>query len=170
MGRKLVSVGTGANLGFEERHWAAADKLRGHMDAVEYKHVVLGLVFLKNISDAIQELHDAPAVDQDSAPEDRDEYLAEIVFWVPKVARWSALQANAKQPTIGKLIDDAMTAIVKDTWVPGSSRRDPQETRLPTGHAGPGHRYRAQAGGTSLRGMVGVKKTCKLFDVFSVLW
>lgn len=104
----------GANLGFEEKLWAAADKLRGHMDAAEYKHVVLGLVFLKFISDAFQEHHDTLAADEDSDPEDRDEYLAENVFWVPKVARWAVLQADAKQPTIGKSIDDAMAAIEKD--------------------------------------------------------
>ena len=101
-------------MGFEEKLWAAADKLRGHMDVAEYKHVVLGLVFLKYISDAFQELHDRLAADQDSDPEDRDEYLAENVFWVPKVARWAKLQASAKQPTVGKLIDDAMAAIEKD--------------------------------------------------------
>src|SRR3989304_6070472 len=106
--------GNGANLGFEEKLWAAADKLRGHMDAAEYKHVVLGLVFLKYISDAFQELHDKLAADKLSDPEDRDEYTAENVFWVPKKARWPYLQDNAKQPTIGKLIDDAMTAIEKD--------------------------------------------------------
>jgi len=106
--------GNGANLGFEEKLWAAADKLRGHMDAAEYKHVVLGLVFLKYISDAFQELHDRLAGDDLSDPEDRDEYIAENVFWVPKDARWAKLQANAKQPTIGKLIDDAMAAIEKD--------------------------------------------------------
>lgn len=105
---------TSANLGFEEKLWAAADKLRGHMDAAEYKHVVLGLVFLKYISDAFQERHDMLAGDQDADPEDRDEYLAENVFWVPKVARWGVLQASAKQPTIGKSIDDAMAAIEKD--------------------------------------------------------
>ena len=112
--RRNAKQNNGANLGFEEKLWAAADKLRGHMDAAEYKHVVLGLVFLKYISDAFQELHDALAADKDSDPEDRDEYLAENVFWVPKVARWAKLQANAKQPTIGKFIDDAMTAIEKD--------------------------------------------------------
>jgi type I restriction enzyme M protein len=105
---------TGANLGFEEKLWATADKLRGHMDAAEYKHVVLGLVFLKYISDAFQELHDTLAADHDSDPEDRDEYLAENVFWVPKAGRWAVLQAHAKQPTIGKSIDDAMAAIEKD--------------------------------------------------------
>ena len=90
---------TGANLGFEEKLWATADKLRGHMDAAEYKHVVLGLVFLKYISDAFQELHDTLAADHDSDPEDRDEYLAENVFWVPKAGRWAVLQAHAKQPS-----------------------------------------------------------------------
>jgi type I restriction enzyme M protein len=104
----------GANLGFEEKLWLAADKLRGHMDAAEYKHVVLGLVFLKYISDAFQERHDALKAEKHANPEDRDEYTAERVFWVPKPARWPHLQANAKQPTIGKLIDDAMAAIEKE--------------------------------------------------------
>lgn len=112
--RSHQSNGNGANLGFEEKLWAAADKLRGHMDAAEYKHVVLGLIFLKYISDAFQELHVKLAADKHSDPEDRDEYLAESVFWVPKAARWKKLQASAKQPTIGKLIDDAMAAIEKD--------------------------------------------------------
>lgn len=111
---KTSKNGNGANLGFEEKLWAAADKLRGHMDAAEYKHVVLGLVFLKYISDAFQELHDRLAGDDYSDPEDRDEYIAENIFWVPKDARWAKLQANAKQPTIGKTIDDAMAAIEKD--------------------------------------------------------
>src|SRR5712692_9307503 len=104
----------GANLGFEEKLWQAADKLRGHMDAAEYKHVVLGLIFLKYISDAFQELHDRLAADKGADAEDRDEYVAENVFWVPKDARWPKLQAAAKQPTIGKLIDDAMVVIEKD--------------------------------------------------------
>ena len=119
----------GANLGFEEKMWQAADKLRGHMDPAEYKHVVLGLVFLKYISDAFQERHHQlelftadPANDyfikepeaRYEVLEDRDEYKAENVFWVPKEARWPYLQANAKQPTIGKLIDDAMDAIERD--------------------------------------------------------
>src|SRR5690606_18236879 len=112
--RKKDKNGNSANLGFEEKLWAAADKLRGHMDAAEYKHVVLGLVFLKYISDAFHELHDKLAKDEYSDPEDRDEYVAENVFWVPKAARWTNLQANAKQPTIGKLIDDAMAAIEND--------------------------------------------------------
>jgi type I restriction enzyme M protein len=111
---RKTNTGNGANLGFEEKLWAAADKLRSHMDAAEYKHVVLGLVFLKYISDAFQELFDRLSSDPHADPEDRDEYTAENVFWVPKEARWQHLQASAKQPTIGKLIDDAMVAIEKD--------------------------------------------------------
>src|SRR6188474_3051271 len=99
-----------ANLGFEAKLWAAADALRNNMDAAEYKHVVLGLIFLKYISDAFDERHAALMgdADQGADPEDPDEYRAANVFWVPKEARWATLQANAKQATIGKLIDDAM--------------------------------------------------------------
>jgi type I restriction enzyme M protein len=106
----------GANLGFEQTLWLAADKLRNNMDAAEYKHVVIGLIFLKYISDAFEELYAQllKEVDQGADPEDPDEYRAENVFWVPKEARWSFLQNNAKQPTIGKLIDDAMVAIERD--------------------------------------------------------
>ncbi len=103
----------GANLGFEQKLWQAADKLRGHMDAAEYKHVVLGLIFLKYISDAFQERYEALRKEPHADPEDRDEYTAENVFWVPKQARWSYLQAQAKQTTIGKLVDEAMDAIEK---------------------------------------------------------
>lgn len=104
----------GAMLGFEEKLWQAADKLRGHMDAAEYKHVVLGLVFLKYISDAFEECHAQISKEAGADPEDRDEYLAKNIFWVPKVARWQSFKQNAKQPTIGKLIDDGMVAIEKD--------------------------------------------------------
>lgn len=104
----------GASLGFEQKLWQAADKLRGHMDAAEYKHVVLGLIFLKYISDAFQERYDQLKAEPYADPEDRDEYTAARVFWVPKSARWTYLQNNAKQPTIGKLIDNAMEAIEKD--------------------------------------------------------
>jgi len=105
-----------AMLGFEAKLWQAADKLRNNMDAAEYKHVVLGLIFLKYISDAFEEKHAALAVDKKSGadPEDPDEYRAENIFWVPKDARWSHLQGKAKQPTIGKLLDDAMVAIERD--------------------------------------------------------
>jgi type I restriction enzyme M protein len=95
----------------ESTLWAAADKLRGNLDAAEYKHVVLGLIFLKYISDSFQELYDRLAQDEYANPEDPDEYAAENVFFVPEEARWSKLQANAKQAGIGKLIDDAMAAI-----------------------------------------------------------
>jgi type I restriction enzyme M protein len=104
---------TGANLGFEQKLWQAADKLRGHMDASEYKHVVLGLIFLKYISDAFEEKHSALLKDKGTDPEDRDEYLAENIFWVPKQARWPFIQGKAKMPEIGRVIDDAMTEIEK---------------------------------------------------------
>jgi len=99
--------GNGANLGFEATLCTAADKMRGHMDPGEYKHVVLGLIFLKYISDAFEEVHARLAAEDYADPEDRDEYMAENVFWVPKEARWPRLQDNAKQPTIGKLLDAA---------------------------------------------------------------
>ena len=105
----------GANLGFEAKMWLAADELRGQVDAAEYKHVVLGLVFLKYISDAFEEHRSAILQSAHSDEvEDREAYAAEGVFWVPKEARWSNLQANAKQPTIGKIVDDAMDAIERD--------------------------------------------------------
>lgn len=106
--------GQGAKLGFEEKLWQAADKLRGHMDAAEYKHVVLGLIFLKYISDSFQELFDKLSNDEYANPEDRDEYLAENIFWVAKEARWPYLQGKAKTPEIGKLIDEGMAAIERD--------------------------------------------------------
>ncbi len=107
---------TTANLGFEAKLWAAADALRNNMDAAEYKHVVLGLIFLKYISDAFEAKHAELAAQQaDGAdPEDRDEYRAASIFWVPKEARWQHLKANAPQPTIGTLVDDAMAAIERD--------------------------------------------------------
>ena len=117
MARKRQQPNNGASLGFEEKLWQAADKLRGHMDAAEYKHVVLRLVFLKYISDAFEEHRQKLVAAAGADPEDRDEYAADNVFWVPKEARWQGdggLQAKAKQPTIGKLVDDAMVAIEKE--------------------------------------------------------
>jgi type I restriction enzyme M protein len=116
--KKASESASTANIGFEAKLWLAADKLRNNMDAAEYKHVVLGLIFLKYISDTFEE-HRAKllAGEGDYAganPEDSDEYKAENVFWVPADARWSHLQANAKQPTIGKTLDDAMVAIERD--------------------------------------------------------
>jgi type I restriction enzyme M protein len=106
----------GANLGFENDLWRAADALRSNMDAAEYKHVVLGLIFLKYISDAFEEQHRKLEAERASGadPEDPDEYRAVHIFWVPKEARWYKLKAEAKQPTIGKTIDDAMLAIERD--------------------------------------------------------
>ncbi|RLS59495.1 MAG: SAM-dependent DNA methyltransferase [Planctomycetota bacterium] len=107
-----------ANLGFEAKLWQSADKLRNNMDAAEYKHVVQGLIFLKYISDTFDEYNfklitwDGEYTGAD--PEDKDEYLAGNVFWVPKEARWAQLQASAKLPTIGKDVDDAMVAIERD--------------------------------------------------------
>jgi len=105
-----------ATLGFESKLWEAADALRNNMDAAEYKHVVLGLIFLKYISDAFEEQHAKLESERKKGadPEDPDEYKAVNIFWVPKEARWSHLKANAKQPTIGKLVDDAMAAIERD--------------------------------------------------------
>ena len=107
---------SGANLGFEQKLWQAADKLRNNMDAAEYKHVVLGLIFLKYISDVFIEIYNELKNDPEglSDPEDIDEYRARNTFWVPPEARWGYLQKNAKQPTIGNIIDDAMDAIERD--------------------------------------------------------
>lgn len=102
------------SIGFEQQLWQAADKLRNNMDAAEYKHVVLGLIFLKYISDAFEEKYTELDEDPDADPEDRDEYLADNVFWVVPEARWKYLVDHAKQPTIGQMIDNAMIAIEKD--------------------------------------------------------
>ncbi len=101
-------------LGFEAELFKAADKLRGNMEPSDYKHVALGLIFLKYISDAFEARHAELLAEDAQAAEDRDEYLADNIFWVPKDARWSHLKANAKRPEIGQLIDDAMRAIEKD--------------------------------------------------------
>ena len=106
-----ASKANGAVLGFEQKLWEAADKLRGSMDPGEYKHVVLGLIFLKYISDAFEERYAQLQSEQGADPEDRAEYESGNVFWVPKEARWSELQKAAKQPTIGVLIDKAMDTI-----------------------------------------------------------
>lgn len=101
-------------LGFEAELFKAACKLWGNVGPSEYKHVVLGLIFLKYVSDAFEAKHRALLAEDAQAAEDPDEYLAENIFWVPKQARWSHLQAHAKLPTIGSLIDDAMRAIEQD--------------------------------------------------------
>jgi len=102
----------------EKKLWKTADKLRKNMDAAEYKHVVLGLIFLKYIEDAFNELYNKLKEGKDeyegADPEDKNEYMAEKVFYVPPSARWTWLQGRAKLPTIGKDIDEAMDAIEKD--------------------------------------------------------
>jgi len=120
---------TGANLGFESKLWSMADSLRGSMDSAEYKHVVLGLVFLKYVSDRFDERQNelvAQAADPSNdnyireperryvVAEDRDQYTSKNVFWVPTAARWSYLQSKAKQENFGKTLDDAMIAIEKE--------------------------------------------------------
>ena len=97
----------------QSKLWAAADKLRGNISSSDYKYVVLGLIFLKYISDAFEAQY-RKAESENYDPEDRDYYLADNVFWVPKEARWEHLVANAKQPTIGVLIDEAMDAVEHD--------------------------------------------------------
>src|SRR5438876_3554149 len=113
---------TAANVGYEADLWRMADALRGSLDAAEYKHVVLGLIFLKYISDAFEERRQTLATlcaepkseyfandpaQRDATLEDRDEYLAANVFWVPEEARWVNLQKSAKQPDIATRLDDA---------------------------------------------------------------
>ncbi len=127
--RKSAKSTNGATLGFEQTLWRAADKMRGHMDPAEYKHVVLGLIFLKYISDAFEERrreieHEVETPESEwyvkepliryEVLEDRDMYRMKNVFWVPKTARWSYLQERAKHPEIGKLIDDAMVVIERE--------------------------------------------------------
>ena len=114
LGAGTESSGDG-DADYRSELWRMADALRGSMDAAEYKHVVLGLIFLKYISDAFEERHAAVLAEwgQDAA-EDRDEYIAESIFWVPPEARWPVLRAQAHQPTIGTAVDDAMAAIEQD--------------------------------------------------------
>ncbi len=117
---KATNNGTNGNKNepIEKQLWKAADKLRKNIDAAEYKHIVLGLIFLKYISAAFEELHaklkSGEGEYKGADPEDKDEYKAENVFFVPEIARWSYLQAKAKLPTIGKEVDSAMDAIEKD--------------------------------------------------------
>ena len=110
------SSGDGGNTDYRSELWKMADALRGSMDAAEYKHVVLGLIFLKYISDAFEEAYAQleKEIEEGADPEDPDEYRAQSIFWVPPEARWPTLQSQARQPTIGRAVDDAMTAIERD--------------------------------------------------------
>jgi type I restriction enzyme M protein len=114
--KKPSAKGKTATLGFEQQLWQTADKMRGHMDPSEYKHVALGLIFLKFISDAFEEQYQIlKAQEAEGAdPEDRDEYLAENKFWVPKESRWQPILEKAHSPEIGKLLDDAMLSIERE--------------------------------------------------------
>ncbi len=107
------SDNNGATIDFEAKLFVAADKLRKNMEPSDYKHIVLGLVFLRHVSLAFEAKH-AELKATESDAEDKDEYMAENIFWVPKKSRWSHLQDNARQNNIGKLIDNAMDAIEKD--------------------------------------------------------
>lgn len=123
-------------IGFEEKLWQAADKLRSNMDAAEYKHVVLGLIFLKYVSDSFSEKYEILKADGYGDEEDRDEYLAENIFWVPKEARWETIKAHATNPDIGDVIDSAMEIIEKENdslkgvLTKNFSRQELDKTRL----------------------------------------
>ena len=105
----------GATTGYESELWQMADTLRGSMDAAEYKHVVLGLIFLKYISDAFEERHAAVLAEWgEAAAEDRDEYIAENIFWVPPEARWTHIKTQARQATVGQTVDSALAGIERD--------------------------------------------------------
>ena len=103
-----------ATIGFEEELWASADKLRNNMDAAEYKHVVLGLIFLKYVSDTFMEKYKELLEEDEDFAEDMDAYLAEGVFWVPEIARWDYIAKHSKQVEIGQIVDSALDAIEKE--------------------------------------------------------
>ena len=115
---KLMATNNNQTEPLEAQLWKAADKLRKNIDAAEYKHVVLGLIFLRYISDAFEVLYAKLKAGEGELagadPEDRDEYRAENIFFVPPSARWGYLQSRAKTPEIGKDVDDAMDAIERD--------------------------------------------------------
>lgn len=105
---------TTADIGFEKQIWDAACVLRGNMDASEYKNIVLGLIFLKYISDRFEERHQQLVNEGDGFEEDIDEYISEGIFFVPPNSRWSVIASAAHTPEIGQIIDDAMRDIEKE--------------------------------------------------------
>jgi len=111
---EMAKVNNDTMLGYEDKLWLAADKLRGSMDSGEYKHVVLGLIFLKYVSDAFESKYKELVKDEYGNEEDKDEYTAENIFWVPKIARWSEIIRYSNTPEIGKVIDNAMESIEKE--------------------------------------------------------
>lgn len=135
----MAKENNGAILGFEQILWKAADALRSNMDAAEYKHVVLGLIFLKYISDSFEAQREKLLADValGADPEDPDEYRGDNVFWVPQEARWSLLKDNAKRPEIGKIVDNAMIAIERDNpALKGVLPRDYAHPRLDSARLG----------------------------------
>lgn len=130
-----MATGT-TNIGFEEQLWQAADKLRSNMDAAEYKHVVLGLIFLKYVSDSFKEKYIQLKEDGYGDEEDRDEYIADNIFWVPVESRWENIKAHATSIDIGEVIDSAMESIEKENdtlkgiLTKNYSRRELDKTRL----------------------------------------
>src|SRR3989344_5718989 len=117
---QIMKKQSSANLGFEEKLWAVADKMRNNMDPSEYKHIVLGLIFLKYISDSFEDCINTIKNDsefQEWELHDTDSFTARNVFWVPQEARWEYLQNNATDSNFGRIIDDAMTAIEKENSV-----------------------------------------------------
>lgn len=130
-----MATGT-TTVGFEEHLWQAADKLRSNMDAAEYKHVVLGLIFLKYVSDSFTEKYNALKAEGYGDEEDRDEYLADNIFWVPREARWENIKAHATNPDIGEVIDSAMETLEKENdslkgvLTKNYSRQELDKTRL----------------------------------------
>lgn len=103
-----------ADVGFEAELWSAADVLRGSMDASEYKHVILGLIFLKYISDSFEAKRAELLEDPYADPDDKDEYLSENIFFVPEGARWDAIKNSAHTNSVGTAIDSAMEQIEKE--------------------------------------------------------
>ncbi|MDL2235935.1 type I restriction-modification system subunit M [Christensenellaceae bacterium OttesenSCG-928-L17] len=109
-----MALNNNTELGFEKEIWKAADIMRGNMDAAEYKHVILGLIFLKYISDRFEYKYKALIEEGEGFEEDRDEYEAENIFFVPQEARWAHIAAHAHTPEIGKVIDAAMDVIEQE--------------------------------------------------------
>ena len=110
-----MAAGNNANIGFEKQIWDAACVLQGHIPAAEYRKVIVGLIFLRYISNAFEKRYQELVAEGDGFEEDKDEYTAENIFFVPENARWSVISAAAHTPEIGTVIDEAMRSIEKKT-------------------------------------------------------